>query len=231
MPTVLITGANRGLGLEFCRQYAETGWRVLATCRDLRRADALKTLAAKHPSVSLHALDLSRFDAIDALAAELAQESIDVLLNNAGVYGPSEYNRFGTMDYDLWAGVLKINAAAPVKMAEAFLPRLERGSRKLIVAVSSLMASMADNTSGGSIIYRSSKAALNAAMKSLAIDLQPRGIGVLLLHPGWVRTDMGGANAPTLPEESVSGLRKVIEAYAPADSGKFLDFRGKELPW
>lgn len=231
MSTVLITGANRGLGLEFCRQYAEAGWKVLACCRDPGRADALQALSARHPALSLHALDLARFKTIEVLSAELASEPLDILLNNAGVYGASESNRFGALDYDLWTEVFRINTEAPVKMAEAFLPQLERGSRKLIVALTSLMGSIADNSSGGSIIYRSSKAALNAAMKSLSIDLRPLGIGVLLLHPGWVRTDMGGANAPTLPEESVSGLRRVIEGYTSNDSGKFLNFRGEALPW
>jgi NAD(P)-dependent dehydrogenase (short-subunit alcohol dehydrogenase family) len=116
-------------------------------------------------------------------------------------------------------------------MAEAFLPHLGRGTNALIVAVTSLMGSMADNTSGGAIIYRSSKAALNAAMKSLSLDLRSRKIGVLLLHPGWVKTDMGGANAPTSPEDSVAGMRQVVANFRPEDTGRFIDFRGKELPW
>lgn len=231
MPTVLITGANRGLGLEFCRQYAAAGWKVLACCRDPDRAEALNALAVRHPALSVHRLDLARFDTVDALSAALAAEPIDVLLNNAGVYGDSGNNGFGALDYELWSQVFKINAEAPVKIAEAFLPQLRKGSRKLIVAVTSLMGSIADNASGGSMLYRSSKAALNQAMKSLAIDLRASGIGVLLLHPGWVRTDMGGANAPTSPEESVTGLRRVIENYTPGDSGRFLNFRGQELPW
>lgn len=231
MATVLITGANRGLGLEFCRQYAAAGWRVLACCRDPGGAAALRELAAHHPSLAIHRLDLGRFEDIDALSRELAAESIDVLLNNAGVYGDAEHNRFGALDYGLWERVLRIDALAPTKMAEAFLPQVERGSRKLIVAITSLMGSLADNGSGGAILYRSAKAALNAAMKSLSIDLKSRGVGVLLLHPGWVRTDMGGSNAPTSPEESVAGLRRVIDGYRPEDSGRFLDFRGRELPW
>jgi NAD(P)-dependent dehydrogenase (short-subunit alcohol dehydrogenase family) len=231
MATVLITGANRGLGLEFCRQYAEAGWNVLACCRDPENAAELRTLSAQRPSVSVHRLDVSRFDQIDALSRELADQAIDVLLNNAGIYGDSEQAAFGALDYEAWARVFRINAMAPVKMAEAFLPQIGRGSRKLIVAVTSLMGSIADNTGGGSILYRSGKAALNAAMKSLSIDLRPQGIGVLLLHPGWVKTDMGGSNAPTSPKDSIAGMRRVIEAYTPDDSGRFLDFRGTELPW
>jgi NAD(P)-dependent dehydrogenase (short-subunit alcohol dehydrogenase family) len=231
MATVLITGANRGLGLEFARQYAEAGWTVLACCRDPERAAALHDLARRQPHLSIHKLDLSRFEEIDALARELADAAIDVLLNNAGVYGGSEPNTFGSLDYGWWMEALRINVLAPTRMAEAFLPQVLRGSRKLIVAVTSLMGSMADNTSGGAIIYRSGKAALNAAMKSLSVDLKPRGVGVLLLHPGWVLTDMGGPNAPTRPEESIAGMRRVIDAFRPEDSGRFLDFRGRELPW
>ncbi|MGZ8242107.1 SDR family oxidoreductase [Methylomagnum sp.] len=231
MATILITGANRGLGLEFSRQYAEAGWKVLACCRDPDGAAELRELAARHPAVSLHRLDLGRFEDIDALARELAAESIDVLLNNAGVYGDPSHNRFGALDYGLWSEVLRIDAQAPVKLAEAFLPQVARSSRKLIVSITSLMGSIADNTSGGSILYRSAKAALNAAMKSLSVDLRERGVGVLLLHPGWVKTDMGGRNAPTSPAESITGMRQVIEDYGSADSGRFLNFRGEELPW
>ncbi|HYE36403.1 SDR family oxidoreductase [Methylocaldum sp.] len=231
MATVLVTGANRGIGLEFCRQYAEAGWKVLACCRRPEKASDLNGLAVHHPSVSIHQLDLGSFDQIDALAHALASESIDVLINNAGIYGDSSRNALGALDYEHWARVLKINALAPVKMTEAFLPHLLRSERKLVAAITSLMGSMGDNTSGGSIMYRSSKAALNAAMKSLSIDLEDRGIGVLILHPGWVKTDMGGSNAPTSPVESVAGLRRVIDGFGSGDSGRFLDFRGRELPW
>jgi NAD(P)-dependent dehydrogenase (short-subunit alcohol dehydrogenase family) len=188
-------------------------------------------LAIERASVSIHQLDLENFDQIDALAHALASEPIDVLINNAGVYGGSSRNVLGALDYDLWARVLKINAQAPVRMTEAFLPHVLRSQRKLVVAITSLMGSMGDNSSGGAIIYRTSKAALNAAMKSIAIDLKPRGVGVMILHPGWVKTDMGGANAPTSPAESVTGLRRVIDGFTPGDSGRFLDFRGRELPW
>jgi NAD(P)-dependent dehydrogenase (short-subunit alcohol dehydrogenase family) len=231
MTTVLITGANRGLGLEFARQYAEAGWRVLAACRDPDRAGELGALAERHSALTIHRLDVARFEEIDALAAELAAEPVDVLLNNAGVYGDSAGNRFGTLSYTEWERVLRINVLSPAKMAEEFRPQLQRGSRKLIVSITSLMGSIADNSSGGSILYRSSKAALNAAMKSIAIDLRDAGIGVLLLHPGWVQTDMGGPGAPTPPAESISGMRRVIESFTHDESGRFVDFRGNQLPW
>jgi NAD(P)-dependent dehydrogenase (short-subunit alcohol dehydrogenase family) len=231
MPTVLVTGSNRGIGLEFCRQYAEAGWKVLACCRRPEQASDLQGLAIERPSVSVHQLELENLDQIDALAHALASEPIDVLINNAGVYGGSSRNVLGALDYDLWARVLKINVQAPIKMTEAFLPHVSRSQRKLVVAITSLMGSMGDNSSGGAIMYRTSKAALNAAMKSIAIDLKPRGVGVMILHPGWVKTDMGGANAPTSPAESVTGLRRLIEGFTPDDSGRFLDFRGRVLPW
>ncbi|MDV3241567.1 MAG: SDR family oxidoreductase [Methylocaldum sp.] len=231
MATVLVTGSNRGIGLEFCRQYADAGWKVLACCRRPEQASDLQGLAIHHPSVSIHQLDLGNFDQVDALAHAQASETIDVLINNAGIYGDSGRNVLGALDYELWARVLKINAEAPVKMTEAFLPHVSRSERKLVVAITSLMGSMADNSSGGAIMYRTSKAALNAAMKSLAIDLKPRGVGVMILHPGWVKTDMGGSNAPTSPAESVAGMRRTIEGFALRDSGRFLDFRGRELPW
>ncbi|MGY6215981.1 SDR family oxidoreductase [Methylolobus aquaticus] len=231
MPTVLITGANRGLGLEFCRQYLESGWNVLACCRSPTAAIHLQELDPAQGQLSIHALDVSDFNAVDALAASLRGTAIDILLNNAGVYGDTRDRPFGRLDYARWAEVLRINTLAPVKLAEALLPNLKAGQRKLVIAVSSLMGSIADNGSGGSPLYRSSKAALNAAMKSLSIDLKASGIGVLILHPGWVRTDMGGREAPTLPPESVAGMRRIIDGYTPAQSGRFLDFRGRELPW
>lgn len=231
MQTVFITGANRGLGLEFCRQYAEAGWRVLAGCRNPEQAGQLKALAANWPGVQILALDVADFDQIDALAAQLADEAIDVLLNNAGIYLDTAGNEFGRLDYSAWSRSFWVNTQAAVKLSEAFLPQLKRGKHKLIVAVSSLMGSIADNSSGGSLLYRSSKAALNAAMKTLAIDLRPEHIGVLILHPGWVKTDMGGANALIEVEESVAGMRRQIETYTPAQSGAFIKYDGKPLPW
>ncbi|MGI9212957.1 MAG: SDR family oxidoreductase, partial [Methylococcaceae bacterium] len=181
--------------------------------------------------INIHPLDVLDFMAINALSVALNGQSIDILINNAGMYGDSSKTAFGQMDYALWNQVLTVNTMAPIKMAEAFLPHICKGSRKLIVNLTSLMGSIADNQGGGSMMYRSSKAALNAALKSMAIDLKPQGIGIMILHPGWVKTDMGGSNAPTLPEASVAGLRQVIEAFRLPDSGRFLDFKGKELPW
>lgn len=229
--TVLITGANRGLGLEFSHQYALAGWRVIAACRSPQSASELLALAQQNFDMKIEALDVADFAQIDKLSAKLADERIDVLLNNAGVYGDVSGKGFGKIDYQAWAATLAINTMAPVKMAEAFLPQLERGESKLIVAVSSLMGSMADNTSGGSYLYRSSKAGLNAAMKSLSLELRPRSIGVLIFHPGWVRTDMGGKNALMDADESVSGMRQVIADFNLDQSGQFVKYDGSLVPW
>jgi NAD(P)-dependent dehydrogenase (short-subunit alcohol dehydrogenase family) len=231
MSTVLITGTNRGLGLEFSRQYAESGWNVLACCRNPEEADALNALAARYGNIQIHALDVGDFRQIDNLALQLGDRPIDVLLLNSGIYGDTADTGFGALDYPQWSRTLLINAQAPVRMTEAFLPHLLRGKLRLIVPITSLMGSMADNRGGGSLMYRSSKAALNAAMKTLSIDLKPQGVGVLILHPGWVKTDMGGAQAPTSVTESVAGMIRVIREFTLEDSGHFVNFKGVELPW
>ena len=227
MATVLITGANRGLGLEFCRQYAAEGWQVLACCRNPETVGQLADI----PNVRVFPLDVSDFSQIDKLAAQLQDTAIDVLINNAGIYGDSDQRGLGQLDYAAWTKTLTINTQAPVKMAEAFLPNLQRGDKKRLVSISSQMGSIADNGSGGSILYRSSKAALNAAMKSVAIDLEDQGIGVLVVHPGWVKTDMGGPNALIDAQESVTGMRQVIARFTLAQSGGFLKYDGSTLPW
>ena len=231
MATVLITGANRGLGLEFCKQYAAEGWQVLACCRMPQAATELASLAVRYPHVSVLALDVANLVKIEHLAAQLHDTCIDVLINNAGVYGDSHERGFGQLDYEAWTKTLAVNVQAPVKMAEAFLPHLKRGDKKLLVSISSLMGSITDNSSGGSIIYRSSKAALNAAMKSIAIELKGQAVGVLIFHPGWVRTDMGGANGLIEANESVTGMRKIIAEFCPEQSGSFIKYDGTPLPW
>ena len=218
MPSVLITGANRGIGLEFARAYAAEGWRVHATAR---RPAAARDLNAVPGDVTVHALDVTDDGAIAALAQALAGEAIDLLINNAGVIGPD--NSFGHTDSKGWLDTLRVNAIAPIHVLERFLPHLLRGKLKRAVTVTSKMGSIADNGSGGSYIYRSSKAALNAAMKSAAIDLTPKGITVAVFHPGWVRTDMGGQGASIDVQTSVAGMRPRTPARTPADSGQFLN--------
>ena len=231
MATILVTGANRGLGLEFCKQYAQENWTVIACCREPQSATALAKLANEFSNISIFPLDLSDLTQIDQLAKKLEGTAIDVLLNNAGIYGDAAGHGFGNLDYEQWQKNMTINVFAPVKMTEAFLPHLQRGEQKTVVAMSSLMGSMADNGSGGSILYRSSKAALNAAMKSVAIDNRAKEIAVLILHPGWVKTDMGGSNAPMEIPESVQKMRDTIANFTLAQSGEFLRYDGTSLPW
>jgi NAD(P)-dependent dehydrogenase (short-subunit alcohol dehydrogenase family) len=181
--------------------------------------------------MQIHALDVGDFSQITTLSQTLADFSIDVLINNAGIYPDNAETGFGQLNYQDWSQAFWVNSIAPVKLAEAFLPQIQRSSKKLVVSISSLMGSVSDNTSGGSLLYRSSKAALNAAMKSLAIDLAPSGIGVLIFHPGWVKTDMGGKSALIDASESVTGMRQCIDGFLAEQSGNFLKYDGKPLPW
>ncbi len=231
MTTVLITGANRGLGLEFCRQYAEQGWHVIACSRNPDDAFDLNNLASRRHNIQLEALDVSEFGEIDALSQKLSDHCIDVLINNAGVYGDKQSGGFGQLDYQAWNQSLMVNTLAPMKMAEAFLPQIKCSDKKLIVNISSLMGSVTDNDSGGSILYRSSKAALNAAMKSLAIGLKDQSVGVLIFHPGWVRTDMGGPNGLINADQSVAGMCALIKNFSLDQSGCFVKYDGTPMPW
>jgi len=226
MPNVLITGASRGIGLEFARQYAGEGWRVLATCREPGQADVLNAIAG---DVAVHRLDVTRADEIDALARALGQQPIDLLINNAGIM-PRACSELGRIDYNVLEEALAVNAIAPVRILEAFAGNLAAGRRKLAAVLSTRLSSLAE-MGGGYLAYRASKTALNAAMKALVPDLQRRGIAVVLFHPGWVRTDMGGAGAPIDAATSVAGLRRVIAGLTLADSGRFLNYDGSEIPW
>ncbi len=228
--TILITGSNRGIGLELVHQYAAQGWQVLACCRRPGQATALNRLADKFPDITLHTLDVTQQDQVQKLAADLQDCPIDILFNNAGIYGPYDAV-FGNTDEARWLECLRTNVIAPMKMMEAFLPQVAESQHKLIAAMSSKMGSMADNGSGGSYIYRSSKAALNAVMKSAAIDLAPRGVKVAILHPGWVQTDMGGSNAEITVAESVSRMREILATITPENSGAFFDIDGSIIPW
>ena len=231
MPTALITGANRGLGFEFASQYLTDGWNVYAACRDPESASELRRLAdASGRRLQIMALDVTELASIKAAAAELDGKAIDLLLNNAGVMG-ARGQTIGNINYEAWAKVLDANTMGPMRVSEAFVDHVARSDRKLIVTLTSGMGSLADNTSGGSIAYRSSKAAVNMVMRSLAIDLAPRGITCVVVNPGWVQTDMGGTNATLTPAESVTALRRLIETLGPAQSGKFFNYDGREYAW
>ena len=240
MPSVLITGANRGIGLAFARSFAAAGWRVHACCRDPDGAEDLAALKADTAradtagantagAVTLHRLDVTDGPMIAGLSRELADEAIDVLVNNAGVMGPR--TGFGETDYDGWLPVFETNTLAPMRMAEGFVEQVAKSGRKLIVNISSIMGSLGENEGGGAIIYRSSKAALNMVSKSLAVELAPRGITVIVFHPGWVSTDMGGPGAAVTAGESVEGMCAVIERVTPNDNGHFFNFDGHEIQW
>jgi NAD(P)-dependent dehydrogenase (short-subunit alcohol dehydrogenase family) len=230
MSNVLVTGCNRGLGLEWCRQYAEADWRVFATCRHPETADALRDLEQSYPRLSVHRLDVTQPESVYALRTELQQESIDVLVNNAGVY-LEKYAPTASVRYDEWQQTLEVNTLSPMRVTEALLELVARSQRRLVVAISSHMGSIAEIGAAGDTYYRSSKAALNAAMKGLSIALRERGIGVLLLHPGWVRTRMGGWDAPVTPAESVAGMRTLVDGFSLDQSGRFLRYNGTEIPW
>jgi NAD(P)-dependent dehydrogenase (short-subunit alcohol dehydrogenase family) len=231
MPSVLITGANRGLGLEFSRQYATDGWQVFAACRQPAAAKQLQHLAQdSNGRLSVIGVDVTSTDAVQAAARQLRDTAIDVLINNAGVAGPSRQET-GNVDYKAWAQVLDVNTLGPVRLLEAFLNHIARSERRLVVTITSGMGSITDNTSGGSIAYRTSKAAVNMAMRSAAIDLAPRRITCVVVNPGWVRTDMGGPGARLTPQESVTALRRLIDSLGLKNSGKFYNYDGREYPW
>lgn len=231
MDSILVTGANRGLGLEWCRQYAAAGWRVYATCRYPETATELQALASRHANLSLHRLDVTSVEHCAALRAELGDTPIDLLVNNAGIY-LEKYAPDSAIHYDDWLLTLQVNTLGAVRVTEALAHNVARSRRRLVVAISSHMGSIADISAPGSYYYRASKAALNAAMKGLALAYRPLGIGVLILHPGWVKTRMGGWDeAPLTPEQSVAGMRRLVEAYTPAMSGRFFRYDGTELPW
>jgi NAD(P)-dependent dehydrogenase (short-subunit alcohol dehydrogenase family) len=231
MPSALITGANRGLGLEFARQYSADGWQVYAACRDPDAASELRRLADESgQKLRILALDVTDAAGVKAAAAELNGQTIDLLLNNAGVDG-ARGQTIGNIDYEAWTKVLDVNTLGPMRVSEAFVEHVARSERKLIVTLTSGMGSLADNNSGGSFAYRSSKAAVNMVMRSLAIDLAPRGITCVVVNPGWVRTNMGGSHATLTPAESVTRLRRLIETLGLAQSGKFFNHDGHEYAW
>lgn len=240
MSTVLVTGAARGLGLEFARQYCARGWRVLAAVRDPARASALHALradAAGH--LVVHPLDVTDHASIDRLAMHLRDEPIDVLINSAGSMGRGSFateglgfGRFGSSDYDDWSEVFRLNVMGPMKMAEAFVEHVAASGGKKIVTLTSILGSIEKNRIGSLYAYRASKAAVNAIMRSMAIDLaKSHGIAATALHPGWVRTDMGGPRADIDAPTSVAGMIRVIDALTVESAGRYWMYDGSELPW
>lgn len=226
--TILITGANRGLGLEFTTQYAKDGWQVLACCKDPSQANDLQALQKQFPQIEIHSLDVTDESQIKSLQQEIKQP-IDILLNNAGFL---EVDSFGSVSSEVMTKTFLINTVAPLKMAEAFADHVANSEKKLIANITSSMGSISDNQSGGYYSYRTSKAALNMVMKSAGYDLASKQIKVLLLHPGWVKTRMGGDDAAITAKDSVSGMRKVIADYSPKSGEvKFIRYNGEIVAW
>ena len=237
---VLVTGANRGIGLEFARQLATRGDRVFATARDVRRAGELRDLAKQYGEhlVTMLPLDVDSADSIRAAAETVRKETdaLDLLINNAGIYAarvgkdgqPAE--RLGDLNFEDALKVLRTNAVAPLILTQALLPLLKRGQQPKVVSITSGYGSVADNN-GFPYYYAASKAALNQFMRSLAGDAAASGIITIVMSPGWVQTDMGGAGAPITPEQSVAGMLNVIDGLTAKDNSTFKEWRGKEVEW
>nr|WP_284047569.1 SDR family oxidoreductase [Guyparkeria hydrothermalis] len=232
----MITGTNRGIGLELTRQLLDDGWRVHATAHHPVDSTELTELAEQFPAtLERHALDVGDPTAINALSRELADESIDWLINNAGIYSPRGAAFGNVEDVDVWLEVFRINSVAPMLVMQAFAEQVARSEEKKIGILSSKVGSTGDNGSGGGYIYRSSKAAVkaavNAVITSASIDLEPRGINVVALHPGSVWTDMGGPHAEITTAQSAAGLRHNMAELSEADRGRFIDIDGTTIPW
>jgi len=228
--TVFITGANRGLGLEFAKQFLKKGWNVIATCRNPDAADQLQGLSPTNDSFSIYPLDVTNISDIQHCKDAIGDVKIDVLINNAGISGQSGVT-FGEIDVENLLKVIHTNAIAPLKLLEALHDNIKQSEEKCVVNISSAMGSIADNTSGKSYAYRTSKTALNMLMRSAAVDLADENIQILQVHPGWVQTDMGGEQALITIEESVSGMCHLIDNHKDYQSGEFYDYSGKQRSW
>jgi len=223
-PTVLITGANRGIGLEYARQLSDRGYTVIGTARDTASADELEVLADR-----VEQLDVTDPESVADLATRLKGVPIDILINNAGIFERGDVN-IDTVDYDMMERTFAVNTLGPLRVTQALLPNLRAGKRKMIISMSSGLGSI-DRSNGRWYAYRASKTALNQFNKIWSVELGPEGFICTVLHPGWVQTDMGGPDATYTPDESVSGLVEVIEGLGPDDNGRFYDFKGESIPW
>lgn len=228
--TVLITGANRGLGLALTHALLRQDNKVIACCRDPYHAKSLHQLAEVYPQLQIHQLDVAHGQDYLELKQTLGEEPIDLMIANAGVFGPQEQG-LGQTNYHQWGEVFAINTMASLRLTEQFLDNLKRGTNSTLLCISSIMASMADNQEGGYYLYRSSKAALNAVVKSLALDLADDHISVFAIHPGWLKTEMGGEEAPMLADEAAVSILETLSKLTPERSGEFLRYDGKALPW
>lgn len=236
MPHVFITGANRGIGLEHARQYAKQGWQVTVTARQPERANELQKLRERHgKAMCIVRLDVTDHFAIEALADQLQGTPIDILINNAGTFGPAgapegmAYQSLANMDYVIWRELLEINLLAPFKMAVSLRTNLAASEQRLLVMMSTGLASIAENLRGGAYAYRSSKVGLNVLARGMAAEWQD--LIVIAMSPGWCRTDLGGLDAPIDPVDSVRSQQRLFARLGTADSGRFIDMNGKTVPW
>ena len=230
MPSILITGCNKGIGLSLVKQYLGLDWQVYATARQPQKAHELLALANDHKNLQIHTLDVCNAEQRNALAQALQDITIDILINNAGIWGQMGSN-FTNTDEQKWLNAFQVNTIAPMQMMQTFAANIAASNIGIIANMSSKMGSIDDNGSGSSYVYRSSKTALNMVSKSAAIDLQPMGITVIILHPGWVRTEMGGPQGEINVQQSTQRLQKILSAVTPADAGKFYDIDGSVIAW
>ena len=224
MTTIMITGASRGLGLEFARQFYSEECRVIATCRNPENANELNAIG----DIDVHSLDVTDDKSVANLADKLRGENIDILINNAGVIG--QRDGFGRLDYDIWAETMDTNVFGPMRVAEAFRDNVMNSEKKQMIFITSRMGSITEAVPNA-YVYRSSKAALNMAVKCLSAELEQQGLIAVLFHPGHVQTDMGGQAAPVTPQKSIEGMKNQIVALTHDDNGRFLSYDGHQIPW
>ena len=224
MTTIMITGASRGLGLEFARQFYSEECRVIATCRNPKKANELNAIG----DIDVHSLDVTDDKSVANLADKLRGENIDILINNAGVIG--QRDGFGRLDYDIWAETMDTNVFGPMRVAEAFRDNVMNSEKKQMIFITSRMGSITEAVPNA-YVYRSSKAALNMAVKCLSVELEQQGLIAVLFHPGHVQTDMGGQAAPVTPQKSIEGMKNQIVALTHDDNGRFLSYDGRQIPW
>ena len=230
MARILITGANRGLGLEFVERYLESGDDVIATYRNEESSFDLINMRDERSNLKLLHLDVSSNKSLNSFAENLGDSPIDIFINNAGVYGPRN-SSFENVDEENWIPAIKVNAIAPLLLTQLIIKNIRAGTDKKLIYITSKMGSIDDNKGGGAYVYRSSKTALNAVVKSLSVDLKNENIAVALIHPGWVKTDMGGPNALIERDTSVRGMTEVISNLDITSTGNFYNYDGSIIPW
>ena len=230
MATILVTGANRGLGIEFVEQYLNKGYEVIATYRNENSSMDLIEMGNERSNLKLLQLDVTSNKSLNSFAENLGDSPIDIFINNAGVYGPRN-SSFGNVDEENWIPAIKVNAIAPLLLTQLIIKNIRAGTDKKLIYITSKMGSIDDNKGGGAYVYRSSKTALNAVVKSLSVDLENEGIVVALIHPGWVKTDMGGPNALIERDTSVRGMTEVISNLDITSTGNFYNYDGSIIPW